>query len=64
LNSPAGDRASKPELSKAWTRTDPITGEVGRLQRKDAAYRKHLNRRKTHMTKKKATKTRIKKKKK
>jgi len=53
MASPAADRASKPELSKAWTRTDPVTGETGRLQRKDAAYRKHLARRKTHMTKKK-----------
>jgi len=56
LTSPAVDRASKPELSKAWTRTDPLTGETGRLQRKDAAYRKHLARRKTHQTKKKGAK--------
>jgi len=62
LASPAADRANKPDLSKAWTRTDPITGETGRLQRKDAAYRKHLARRKTHMTKKKPAKAKEKEK--
>jgi len=49
-------------LSKAWTRTDPLTGETGRLQRKDAAFRKHLTRRKTHMTKKKSHKEPVKEK--
>jgi len=52
----------KPELSKAWTRTNPVTGESGRLQRKDATYRKHLNRRKTHMSKKKTDKDKTKEK--
>lgn len=29
------DQATKPALANKWTRTDPVTNEAGRLQRKD-----------------------------
>jgi len=51
------DGSSKPKLNHEWTRTNPITGERGKLYRKDIDYyTKQLSRRTKHINKKKKSK--------